>query len=240
MRGIDCERRTYKDIFTTHAHVYAQLILPLHGVLNIQTDYRTFELDEQHLFLVTAECMHTFRSKQSNEFLVLDISNYMFNDKHFNISQEGVECFLDEKWKAIRFLILSELNSNENKNQALTRLFHYFYPMLLKEKTPSSIKYIHEHFNENIDLNTLASIEHYNISYYSEWFKKNKGISPIEYIQKLRIQRAKELLLNTDFNITSIAHEVGYNHHSSFTRIFKTCEKMSPAIYRTKNQKTDK
>lgn len=240
MKGITCERRVYKDMLLTHSHIYAQLILPLHGVLDIQTNYRAHELDEKHLFFLPAECTHTFQSKKSNEFLVLDIPSYMFSDQSINTFQEGIECLLDEKWEAIRFLILSELNSNGNKNQALTRLFHYFYPMISKEKTSSSIKYIHEHFNEDIDLNNLASIEHYNVQYYSEWFKKNNGISPVEYIQKLRIQRAKELLLDTDLSIIRVANEVGYSHNSSLTRIFKAHEKISPASYRLKNRKTAK
>ncbi|MGB4440463.1 MAG: helix-turn-helix domain-containing protein, partial [Sedimentibacter sp.] len=46
-------------------------------------------------------------------------------------------------------------------------------------------------------------------------------VSPTEYIQKLRVQRAKELLRYTDLNLIQIANEVGYNHNSSLTRVFK-------------------
>lgn len=235
MDTIICERRTYKDMLVTHCHSYSQLLLPLNGILDIETNHRKFELNEKNLFFIPNDCNHIFKSEKTNEFLVLDIPNNMFNNQHMPNFQEGIQCALDEKWKAIRFLILNELNNNNS--EALTRLFHYFYPMILKENTPVSIKYICEHFNENIDLQTLANIEHYNISYYSEWFKKKMKISPIEYIQRLRIQRAKELLRDTDLNIMSIAYEVGYNHHSSFTRIFKSYEKMSPANYRLKIRK---
>lgn len=50
-------------------------------------------------------------------------------------------------------------------------------------------------------------------------------ISPVEYIQNLRVKKAKEFLLNTDLTILQISQMVGYEHNSSLTRIFKHLEK---------------
>ena len=90
-------------------------------------------------------------------------------------------------------------------------------------------QYINAHFAEKIDLKKLADIEHYNVSYYTEWFKNTMNISPIEYIQNLRIKKAKELLLNTNLPILQM---VGYEHNSSFTKVFKQLEKISPVDFR--------
>lgn len=102
----------------------------------------------------------------------------------------------------------------------------------MKNVICESIEYINEHFYENIDLKTLADIEHYNTSYYSEWFKNNTGVTVTEYIKNLRIKKAKEFLADTDMSILKIAQRVGYEHNSSFTRIFKESEKISPAEFR--------
>lgn len=235
MNSIICEKRIYNDKLITHSHPYAQLVLPIRGTMNIETQRKNLILDEQHLFFLPIDNMHSFKSQGPNEFLVLDIPNYMFSNEDMDKLEEGVKCTLDEKWKAIRFLILNELSGSNN--EAISKLFHYFIPFILREHMPSSVKYIHEHFNENIDLQVLANIENYSIAYYSEWFKKNMMLSPVEYIQKLRIDRVKELLRDTDLSIMQIAYEVGYNHNSSLTRLFKLHENITPAGYRTKIRK---
>lgn len=240
MSGILSERRVYKDTLITHSHDYGQLILPISGSMDIRTKHKNFELDNQHLFFLPPSNIHTFKSGKPNEYLVLDIPHYMLNGNDMAILSDGIELSLDEKWKAIRFLILNELKDNFYNGESLSKLYHYFSPFIFKKNLPSSVKYIHEHYNENIDLQVLASIEHYNFTYYSEWFKKNMGVSPTEYIQKLRVRRAKELLTNTDLNLIQIANEVGYNHNSSLTRVFKFHEKTTPLDYRMKIRKTDK
>ncbi|KZL88374.1 AraC family transcriptional regulator [Clostridium magnum] len=235
MNGIICEKRIFNDTLITHSHSYAQLVLPLRGTMNIQTQKKNLILDEKHLFFLPIDNMHSFKSQGPNEFLVLDIPNYMFSNEDMNKLEEGVKCNLDEKWRAIRFLILNELNGKNN--DAIYKLFHYFIPFIVKKHIPNSVKYIHEHFNENIDLKILANIENYSLAYYSEWFKKNMMLSPVEYIQKLRINRVKELLRDTDLSIMQIACEVGYSHNSSLTRLFKLHENTTPANYRAEIRK---
>ncbi|MTK10890.1 MAG: helix-turn-helix transcriptional regulator, partial [Clostridiaceae bacterium] len=65
-------------------------------------------------------------------------------------------------------------------------------------------------------------------------FKNKMKVSPVEYIQKLRIEKAKELFLNTDLTILQIAQIIGYEHNSSFTRVFKNLEKITPAEFKRK------
>ena len=240
MSGILSERRVYKDTIITHSHDYGQLIFPISGTMDIRTEHKNLGLDDQHLFFLPPSNIHAFKSDKPNEFLVLDISNYMLNENDMTRFQDGIELSLDEKWKAIRFLILNELKGNCYDGESLLKLYHYFCPFIFESSMPSSIKYIHEHYNENINLQTLANIEHYNLTYYSEWFKKNMNVSPTEYIQKLRVKRAKELLLDTDLNLTRIANEVGYYRNSSFTRVFKMYENTTPLDYRKKIRGKDK
>lgn len=62
-------------------------------------------------------------------------------------------------------------------------------------------------------------------------------ISPVEYIQNLKVKKAKEFLLNTDLTILQISQIVGYDRNSSFTRVFKHLEKTSPTEFRKKIKK---
>lgn len=231
MDNIKCERRIYNVKSDTHTHEFGQLIMPLQGVLSIETDYKKLDLKDDSLFFLPPDCRHTFNANNTNEFLVLDIPDKMLNKYDMEKMCGGRDILFDEKWKAIRYLLLNEVDINQNSS-SINNLFLYFYNFITTENSPNSIKYINEHFTEDIDLKKLADIEHYNISYYSEWFKNNMNVSPIEYIQNLRVKRAKELLLNTNLTILQISQMVGYEHNSSFTKVFKHLVKISPAEFR--------
>lgn len=212
------------------------MILPIHGILYIETNYKKLAIEDKHLFFLPPDCKHTFRANKSNEFLVLDISNNMLNKYDMENMIGGRKLLFDDKWKAIRYLLLNEAD-NKKSSSSINDLFLYCYHFISDESIPDSIKYINEHFAEDIDLKKLADIEHYNISYYSEWFKNKMNVSPIEYVQNLRVKKAKELLLNTNLTILQISQIVGYEHNSSFTRVFKYLEKLSPTEFRRKIKK---
>ncbi len=88
----------------------------------------------------------------------------------------------------------------KKSSNSINDLFLYCYHFIADESIPDSIKYINEHFTEDIDLKKLAAIEHYNISYYSEWFKNKMKISPVEYIQNLRVKKSKGISLEYRLN----------------------------------------
>lgn len=234
--SIKCERRIYNFKISTHAHEYGQLILPLHGILSIETDYKKLDLKDDSLFFLPPDCEHTFNSNSNNEFLVLDIPDKMLNKYDMEKMYGGREFLFDEKWKAIRYLLLNEADNSKNSS-SIDNLFLYFYNFIATKNLPNSIRYINEHFTENIDLKKLADIEHYNPCYYSEWFKHNMNVSPIVYVQNLRVKKAKEFLLNTNLTILQISQIVGYEHNSSFTKVFKHLENISPAEFRMKIKK---
>jgi len=232
IKKIVAERRTYTPNQNTHSHNYAQLILPLQGELYINTGAQDLQLDHQTLFFIPPECNHTFHSIVRNEFLVLDIPHFMLTKKKLY----GISFKLDNQWKGIRYLILNEIDKQSLNGSALKDLYPYISHYLLQEQQPKSIRYINEHYNENITVNKLASLEHYNRSYYSDWFLKETGKSPSAYIQELRLNKAKELLLNTDLPILHIAIQVGFEHQSSLTRLFQKYGEITPSQFRIKNR----
>ncbi|KPN97998.1 AraC family transcriptional regulator [Lysinibacillus sp. ZYM-1] len=229
---IAAERRTYTANQNTHSHCYAQLILPLQGELFMHAGAQDLRLDHQTLFFIPPECKHTFHSDVRNEFLVLDIPHFMLTKK--TLDNKGFSFNLDKQWKGIRYLILNEIDKQSLHSSALKDLYPYISHYLLQEQQPNSIRYIHEHYNENITVNKLASLEHYNRSYYSDWFLKETGKSPSAYIQEVRLNKAKELLQNTDLPILHIAIQVGFEQQSSLTRLFQKHEEITPSQFRKK------
>ena len=100
-----------------------------------------------------------------------------------------------------------------------------------------AINYIDANYNKPITLADVAKASHLSVSRLAHIFKEQMGITVIDYLTSVRIERAKQLLLATDQNCTEICFEVGYNNQSYFTRTFKGFVGMTPLQFRTKNQR---
>lgn len=100
------------------------------------------------------------------------------------------------------------------------------------ERLDLSLKYIHTHISEQLSVEELASMEYLGVSRYREVFRNITGVSPSEYITKLRIARAKELLSQGEFGIDETAQLVGYKDRLYFQRVFRKYEGVTPGEYR--------
>ena len=72
--------------------------------------------------------------------------------------------------------------------------------------------------NEHVE--QLANDSHVGYSHFRRMFKKYTGLSPAQYHLKLRLQKARELLLTTNLSVKQIAYELGFQSNYYFTRIF--------------------
>ena len=99
------------------------------------------------------------------------------------------------------------------------------------------IDYIESNLSEQITLDDLAQLVHLDKSYMISRFKKIWGIPPMQYINHLRIERAKVLLAMTCKKATEIAQEIGFRSIHYFSRYFKEKEGMTPNEYRTLRKK---
>lgn len=96
----------------------------------------------------------------------------------------------------------------------------------------SAKHFILKHIQENICIDDIAEEVHLNAQYLMRLFKKEMGVSILEYITDERIKLAKEILLKTDYPINQVADSVGYANYSYFTKIFKRATGVSPKKYR--------
>lgn len=94
------------------------------------------------------------------------------------------------------------------------------------------LDYLDKHYGEDINLNIVADKLNLTSSYLSSTFKEKTGINFSEYLNTLRIERAKELLMNLDLRIQDIALQVGYQNVNSFIRMFKRSSGLTPGEYR--------
>lgn len=95
--------------------------------------------------------------------------------------------------------------------------------------------YINNNIGSDISLTKLASIVHFNPSYLSRFYKKNRGIKISEFIYNLKLDKAKEMLIKSDKKVSDISESLGFDTVSAFCAFFKKKEGCSPAQYRLKN-----
>lgn len=92
--------------------------------------------------------------------------------------------------------------------------------------------FIRQHYTENLNLAELADKYHFNHSYLTKTFKKQKGISPLKLINTLRIEDAKRLLLNSELSIREISEMLNFSDQHYFSRMFKEMTGQTPKEYR--------
>ena len=98
--------------------------------------------------------------------------------------------------------------------------------------TRTAKHYIEDNYmNSDIDLGEVASVCGLNPYYFGTKFKKETGVSFKEYLTKIRMSAAENLLRTTNMKLSDISVEVGYNNVEHFTRVFKKQKGVSPREY---------
>jgi len=96
------------------------------------------------------------------------------------------------------------------------------------------LNYMEQHYSRPITLQELASLLGVSPQHTCVLFQRALGVRPIEYLTRLRIRKAKELLLrHPQAEIKEIAVQVGYDHPSYFIKLFKRQEGLTPTVFRS-------
>ncbi|GIN69720.1 DNA-binding response regulator [Bacillus sp. J14TS2] len=98
-----------------------------------------------------------------------------------------------------------------------------------------ALQYIEENYYKDLNLAVISNYVSLNYSYFSHMFKESTGQNFIDYLKKVRIEKAKPLLQKPDLMISEVSHKVGFNHPKQFARVFRELEGISPKEYRENN-----
>ena len=93
-------------------------------------------------------------------------------------------------------------------------------------------RYIDQHFKEALTLEQLAEEAHMNKFYLSHAFKKEYGVSPINYLISCRIEESKYLLAETDLSLSRISQLLGFSSLSYFSQVFRRTQNITPMEFR--------
>lgn len=97
------------------------------------------------------------------------------------------------------------------------------------------VAYIDGHLDDaGINLSVLSAAFNITASYLSKFFKEQTGENLLEYLNKRRVEKAKQLLVATEDTISDITEQCGFTNSNTFIRVFKKCEGITPGQYRQK------
>lgn len=169
---------------------------------------------------------NSFNNEDNNSFGI-------FSDKVTNEIEDVTSKLLD--------ILESKEESNILANGVLTELFYriaigknakMLHKMFLEENSESKIakalKTIHDNYKDSIDMDSLARVCDMSVSSFHNHFKKITSHTPLQYIKKIKLSKAKDLLVKYDYKVVDVANELGYDNPSHFSRDFKSYFGFSP------------
>ncbi len=100
------------------------------------------------------------------------------------------------------------------------------------EGIKKSRKYINKHSDERISLDDVASIANMSASHFCRVFKKATDMNFSDYLSRVRIEKAKKMLLESNFTMTHVAYDTGFNSVTDFNRTFKKVTGETPTNFK--------
>jgi AraC-like DNA-binding protein len=129
---------------------------------------------------------------------------------------------------AMRLLSILATQLAESANRHLLVARNYEPPSMIEAKN-----FVRAHAHERLTLRQVAEHVRANRHYFYRVFKRNTGITLTEFLARVRVERAKNLLCNPRLRITNVAENAGFNSISQFNRVFRRYAGNSPTAYRT-------
>ena len=246
---------------TLHTHPFTELFYVTEGEGFFVTNTSKISVRENDLIIVNPHIEHTEASSDNKplKYIVAGIQGLSFSKPTKEIHDEvetffSISSFHDENKDLLNYLntILTEI---DNEQPGYEMICHAMLEALIikllrqqtfeldtapKNKLTKDVtlmkQYMQNHYHQRITLDHLAQVTHLNRYYISHTFKNKVGMSPMEFLNSIRIKESKILLETTNYSITQIATIVGFSNQSYFSETFKQKIGVSPSNYRKERQ----
>lgn len=197
-----------------YAIIVDPAILHSHAVDDVETKYITPIVQNQI----------TIKNKIKQDFIINDIITSIVHE--MNQRDFGYELAIKYLLYQLLMLLLrhhTESVLTENDHQQRIKNLERFTPVF---------KYIEQHYNDDITVESLASLAGLSRFHFSRLFKSLTNKTVTEYINKIRLDKAEYFLRNTTMSISEIALSSGFNDIYYFSKIFKKKRGLSPSSLR--------
>ena len=245
-----------------HNHNFYEYFIITNGELNHHIGKYAFQLKKGDMALIRPKECHRLEIDTQKSFNMINISmcKDVFNQVYDYFGQTAIEDLINCEFPLTISLSEKQLLSLIKKHELfyvvsgvrdstillktlLSDVLYYFltrHPnMSPKYETPLKSFISEMNTPENISrgLPALLSISGYSHGHLCRIMKDEMGLTPIQYINNLRLNYASKLLVSTDLDILNISLQVGYSSLSHFIKLFKSFYGVTPLKYRKSNSK---
>ena len=235
-----------------HTHNHVELFYIIGGKGQFLINDKLYPVNTNHLVIINPNVTHTEVSlnAQPLEYIVLGVEGIELS---ITDTSDGQFCILDH-FESVDISsclrnILREMEMKQPGYEDVCQAFMEILIIRLMRNTGLSVpaeapaagshrqcaairRYIDLHFKESLTLDLLAEEAHMNKHYLSHAFKREYGISPINYMISRRIEESKYLLAETDLSLSQISQLLGFSSLSYFSQVFRKSQSIPPMEYR--------
>ncbi len=231
-------------LYTRNDRATYALSLKLEGSTHYYCDNETFLSDSQHLILISKDAKYSYESLGKGRCLMIeflaDFDCEPFSFHSFSLPAKHTQeiaknmISLSQLWDAKKDNYMLKCKSKFYKilDIASTAQNPLYIPASTINILNNAMDYIHMHYDDiNISNDYLANLSNISTVYFRKLFTKVYGISPIKYLNTVRINKAKELLIGDFVSVSDVARMTGFPNVSSFSKAFKASTGYSPTKY---------
>ncbi len=234
-----------------HTHPSYMFILPFNDRMETRLHGRTLRSRPGFVFVLSPEVPHQeLPSDAPPRYICVLIDKTLFERQFRAYSRSKPPLFLGERFPAgqdllpllKRFMIEADgaLPGTTAVRGALgIEICHNLIRSLLhtparkdrisdRVEVNRAIEFLHVHLDEKVTVETLAAVARLSVSHFSRVFRKETDKAPMEYVQALRLERAKKLLLAGDKSVSAIALECGFGSSSYLSTCFQKQFRLTP------------
>ncbi len=248
--------RNDKKVFCDlHKHQYIETELILSGTCKNTINGVEYNFKRGDVYLMLPSDMHIVYSEEPVKYVNLSFGEDMLKASMLNqiaLKGSNIIAALNEEEietaENILKAISCEFNSKKPSKTLLKMLIECFMVLSFgkNEKTSAETRstvalkrvlgFLNMHFTENPSLKAAAEVAHYNVSHFSNYFHNQMQVTYSEYLNNLKVNRAKDLLMSTDLKIYEIALKSGFSTQVNFQRVFKKKTGLTPLQFRAENK----
>lgn len=239
-----------QTVINKHFHDWIEIVYLIHGDLEIQVNQKTTKLKEHDFVVINPMSIHSTRCMNGNTAILLqiptsflekfmpDIREYSINvdleskDPRVQTKLANIRSTLQDLWINYQFQAKGyEFRCYSLIFEVIFILIHSFsYKLDRKERQKNQknlervrtiIEYVENHYTEQLSIAEIAGKVGLNEIYFSRFFKANMGMTFLEYLNMVRLEKIYVDLLNTNMPIKDIQEKHGFYNDKVFRRMFR-------------------
>lgn len=245
--------RSYGPEPATDRHPFHQIVFPERGRLEMQVAGERGCAGEIHFASIPAGAEHRYWADGPNRFLILDLAPFLIEDVQRDTPTarrpaRGAFRPLDEPLALLASLLRAEMaRGGVHEPLVVESLGRYAASLLCRASTANPLggssvgarrlalrtrDLLESDYLQPLTLARIAADVGASVAHVQRTFRAHFDVTVVEYLQSLRLERARGLLLTTDFSVTEVAFASGFHDPGYFSRRFAREIGVSPSAYR--------